>query len=123
VEKFRKLEPHNKQMKMYDAGELMKNSEIAIEAPRNMKGKKYYPHLDMDSNQFPDIAKLKVGQKYMLMFEVKPIRHSINEKEGDKNPKSSMCFEVVRVGMADEQNESLEKKVDKMVEKMYPEKK
>jgi len=57
------------------------------------------------------------------MFEVKPIRHSIDEKEGDKNLKSSMCFEVVRVGMADEQNESSEKKVDKMVEKMYPEKK
>ena len=101
----------------------MKNSEMAIESPGSMKDKKYYPHLDMDSNQFPDIAKLKVGQKCMLMIEVKPTRYSINEKEGDKNPKSSMCFEVMRVGMADEQNESSEKKVDKMVEKMYPEKK
>jgi hypothetical protein len=110
-------------MKMYDAGESFGKTEMAIESPGNSKDKKYYPHLDMDSNQFPDISKLKVGQKCMLMIEVKPTRYSINEKEGDKNPKSSMCFEVLRVGMADEQNESSEKKVDKMMEKMYPEKK
>lgn len=111
-------------MKMYDAAENIGEGleEKLMESTKGEK-RKYYPHLDMDSNQFPDISKLKVGQKCMLMIEVKPTRYSINEKEGDKNPKSSMCFEVLRVGMADEQNESSEKKVDKMMEKMYPEKK
>ena len=108
---------------MYDAGELMKDSEMAVESSPSSDDRKYYPHLDMSSNQFPDISKLKVGQKCMLMIEVKPKRYSVNENDGDKNPKASMCFEVMRVGMADEQNESSEKKVDKMVEKMYPEKK
>ncbi len=108
---------------MYDASEKMSESmDMPMESVKG-KDRKYYPHLDMDSNQFPEISNLKVGQKAMLIIEVKPTRYSINEKEGDKSPKSSMCFEVIRVGMADDQNESSEKKVDKMMEKMYPEKK
>lgn len=86
-----------------------------------MKGeRKYYPHFDFDSKQFPDVEKMKVGKKYMVTMEVKPIRYSINEREGSKS-KSSMCFEVLRVGMSDDQDSGMEKdeKLDKMVDKMY----
>lgn len=106
---------------MYDAGEKMSES---LEMPVSKEGKdrKYYPHVDFDSKQFPEIKSMKVGKKYMLMIEVKPTRFSINEREGSEE-KSSMCMEVLRVGMGD-QEAGMEKgeKMDKMVEKMYPKK-
>lgn len=105
-------------MKMYDASEKMSES---LEMPmKEGKDRKYYPHVDFESKQFPDIEKMKVGKKYMLMIEVKPTRYSINEREGSES-KSSMCMEVIRVGMADDQDAGREgnEKVDKMVEKMY----
>jgi len=57
----------------------------------------------------------------MLMVEVKPVRVSTSESEGQKE-KTSMCMEIRRIGMADDQEAGMEKdeKVDKMVEKMYP---
>lgn len=109
----------NKTMKMYDAGEKM---DSMIDSPVSDKKKVYYPHLDFDSNQFPEIDNVKVGDTCMLEIEVKSVRYSKNES-GGKEAKSSMCFEVIKVGMSDDQNEPSEKKVDKMVEKMYPTKK
>jgi hypothetical protein len=111
-------------MKMYDAGEMMSKSFDGPVTAKEGKDRKYYPHLDMDSNQFPEISKMKVGEKCMLMIEVKPTRYSINEREGQE-AKSSMCFEVMRVGMAEDQEAGMEKeeKMDKMVDKMYPKKK
>ena len=107
--------------KMYDAGEKMGSMMDEMPSTGKGKDKKYYPHLDFDSNQFPEISNMKVGTEAMLVIKVKPTRFSINEKEGNE-PKSSMCFEVLEVGMSDDQNEPSEKKVDKMVEKMYPKK-
>lgn len=114
---------------MYDASESESERyggemEIATPSKGKKETRKYYPHLDLNSNQFPEIGNMKVGSKVMLMVEVKPTRFSINEKEG-KEPKSEMCFEITRVGMAEDQDagEEGEKKVDKMVEKMYPSKK
>lgn len=99
----------------------MSDGPVAVEKG---KERKYYPHLDMDSNQFPEISKLKVGKKVMLTIEVKPTRFSVNEKEG-KEPKSSMCFEVLRVGMAKDQSAGMSggEKVENIVNKMYSEEK
>jgi hypothetical protein len=116
-------------MKMYDASESESErygEEMPMESVKGSSKKetrKYYPHLDLNSNQFPEIGNMKVGSKVMLMVEVKPTRFSINEKEG-KEPKSEMCFEITRVGMAEDQDAGKEgsEKVDKMVEKMYPKK-
>lgn len=104
---------------MYDAGEKM---DSMIDSPVSDKKKVYYPHLDFDSNQFPEIDNIKVGDTCMLTIEVKSCRYSKNESEG-KEAKSSMCFEVMKVGMSDDQNESADSKTSKMVEKMYPSKK
>ena len=114
---------------MYDASESESERyggemEIAMPSKDGKKEtRKYYPHLDLNSNQFPEIGNMKVGSKVMLMIEVKPTRFSINEKEG-KEPKSEMCFEMTKVGMCDDQEEGMDKeeKMDKMVEKMYPKK-
>lgn len=103
---------------MYDAGEKMSDS---MDMPMESKNKVYYPHLDFDSNQFPDIAKMDVGKKYVLEIEVNVTRKSQNESEG-KEAKSSLCCEVRKVGMSDDQNESGDEKTTKMVEKMYPKK-
>lgn len=105
---------------MYDAGESYKDSEMEMAEPGS-KNKKYYPHIDLNSENFPEIEDMKVGRKYILTIEVKPTRFSINESEGSKK-KASMCFEVSKVGMADDQDAGKEggEKVDKMVEKMYP---
>ena len=108
--------------KMYDASEKMSES---LDMPmKEGKDRKYYPHVDFDSKQFPEIEKMKVGKKVMLMIEVKPTQYSINEREGSE-AKSSMCMEVLRVGMSDDQEAGMEKdeKMDKMVDKMYPKKK
>lgn len=106
---------------MFDAGRKMGKEEM-IGVPS--KSDKYYPHLDLDSEAFPMIKEMKVGKKCMLTIEVKPTSFSVNEREGDKE-RSSMCMEILRVGMSDDQEEGMEKdeKMDKMVEKMYPEKK
>jgi hypothetical protein len=72
--------------------------------------------------QFPEISKMDVGKTYMIEVEVKVTRKSENETDG-KEPKSSLCCEVRKVGMSDDQNEPAEKKVDNMVAKMYPDKK
>ena len=114
----------NNKMKMYDASEKMSESfEGPVDVEKG-KDKKYYPHVDFDSKQFPEIEKMKVGKKCMLMIEVKPTRYSINEREGNES-KSSMCMEVLRVGMAEDQEAGMEKeeKMEKMVDKMYPNKK
>ena len=116
-------------MKMYDASESESErygEDMPMELVKGSSKKetrKYYPHLDLNSNQFPEIGNMKVGSKVMLMVEVKPTCFSINEKEG-KEPKSEMCFEITRVGMAEDQDAGKEgeEKVDKMVEKMYPKK-
>lgn len=108
--------------KMYDAGEKMGEG---IESPmKESKDRKYYPHLDFDSKQFPEISKMDVGKKYMLSIEVKVTRKSQNEADG-KEPKASLCCEVMRVGMDDDQESGMDKeeKMDKMVDKMYPSKK
>lgn len=113
---------------MYDAGETRsemygEDMEMPLSSGKAKKdSKKYYPHLDIDSNQFPEISNLKVGETKMLMIQVKPTRYSVNEKEGNE-PKSNMCFDILQIGIADEQNESADKKTDKLVEKMYPSKK
>ena len=109
--------------KMYDAGEIYNDSEMKMLEPGS-KNKKYYPHIDLNSKNLPEIKDMKVGKKYIMTIEVKPIRFSINESEGSEK-KASMCFEVSKVGLADDQDSSMEKdeKMDKMVEKMYPEKK
>lgn len=117
-------------MKMYDASES-ESERYGMDMPmESVKGsgkketRKYYPHLDLNSNQFPGIADMKVGSKCLMTIEVKPTRFSINEKEG-KEPKSEMCFEILRVGMADDQDAGKEsgEKVEGMMKKMYPEKK
>lgn len=105
---------------MYDAGRKMGKAETAISPS---KSDKYYPHLDLDSKQFPMLKDMKVGKKCVLMIEVKPTSFSVNEREGQEE-NSSMCMEVLRVGMAEDQDAVMEKdeKMEKMVEKMYPSK-
>ena len=114
--------------KMYDAGET-RDQMYGEDMPMMESGgkskkdtKKYYPDLDLDSNQFPEIPNLKVGETVMLCIQVKPTRYSINEKEGNE-PKSNMCFDILQIGVDDDQNEPADKKVDNMVSKMYPDKK
>jgi hypothetical protein len=105
---------------MYDAGEKMSDS-MDMEMPSESKNKVYYPHLDFDLKQFPEISKMDVGKTYMLEMEVKVTRKSESETE-TTSPKASLCCEVRKVGMADDQNEPADKKVDNLVEKMYPKK-
>lgn len=102
---------------MYDAGRKM-NEEMATKSP--LKKEMYYPHLDLDSKQLPEIKSWKVGQKYMLLVEVKATRKAMNEREG-KEAKEDMCFEIHKIGVK-EKEMSGEEKTDKMVEKMYPKK-
>lgn len=107
---------------MYDASESeseMYGEEVAMPSKGGKSTKKYYPHLDFDSKQFPEISNMKVGKECMLLVKVKPTRFSINEKEGTE-AKSEMCFDVLEVGMSDDQNESSDEKTNKMVDKMYP---
>jgi len=115
-------------MTMYDVSETESEKyreEILIAPFKDGKKepRKYYPYLDLNSNQFPEIENIKVGSKVMLMIEVKPTRFSINEKEEGKKPKSEMHFEILRVGMGDiEKGMDKEEKMNKMLEKMYPKK-
>lgn len=113
-------------MKMFDASESESerygmDMPIGEENSSKKETRKYYPHLELNSNQFPSISEMKVGNKVLLTIEVKPTRFSINEKEG-KEPKSEMCFDILRVGMSEDQDAGKEsgEKVDNMVKKMYP---
>ena len=119
-------------MKMYEAGltrkEMYGEMDMPVEATGSSKKaeeKKIYPHLELNSKQFPEIENMKVGKKFLITIEVKPTRFSINDGDPKGEAKASMCFEISRIGMADDQEEGMEKdeKMDKMVEKMYPEKK
>jgi len=104
-------------MKMYDAGEKMSES---MDAPMDSsKNEKYYPHLDLDNKQLPEISKWQVGKKYTLVVEVKATRKSMREKEGSE-AKESMCFEVQRIGVKPG-NISGDQKVNKIVDNMYKE--
>jgi hypothetical protein len=108
--------------KLYDAAEKMSDMEVDIPSTgKKGEPRKYYPHLDINSEAFPMIKDMKVGEKCMLMVEVKPVRVSTSESEGKKD-NTSMCMEIRRIGMADDQEAGKEssEKVDKMVEKMYP---
>jgi len=109
---------------MYDAAEKMSEMEVMPSTGKKGEPRKYYPHLDINSEAFPMIKDMKVGEKCMLMIEVKPVRVSTSESEG-KEEKTSMCMEIRKIGMADDQESGMEKdeKMDKMVSKMYPEKK
>ena len=102
---------------MYEAGRKM-NEEMSIESPS--KKDMFYPHLDLDSKQLPEIKDWKVGQKYRLIIEVKATRKAMNEREG-KEAKEDMCFEIHKIGVGEKEMSS-EEKTDKMVEKMYPKK-
>ena len=98
--------------------------EMAIGSKKG-EDKKIYPHIDLNSKQFPELENMKVGKSCMIMLEVKPIRYSINDGDPKGEAKASMCMEIHKIGMADDQEAGMEKeeKMDKMVEKMYPEKK
>jgi len=104
-------------MKMYEVGKKM-GEEMAIEKPS--KNEMYYPHLDLNSEQLPEIKDWKVGQKYTLVVEVKATRKSMNEREGNE-AKEDMCFEIHKIGVK-ENEKSNDEKTDEMVEKMYPKK-
>jgi hypothetical protein len=117
VEKLLLLKNHNNNMKMYEVGQK-RGEEMELEAPS--KNEMYYPHLDLNSKQLPEIKSWKVGQKYMLVLEVKATRKAMNEKEG-KEAKDDMCFEIHKVGVK-EKEMSNDEKTDSMVEKMYPKK-
>jgi len=98
--------------------------EMAISG-KKMEDKKIYPHIDLNSKQFPELEDMKVGKSYLITLEVKPIRFSINDGEPKGEAKASMCMEIHKVGMAEDQDAGMEgdEKTDKMVEKMYPSKK
>jgi hypothetical protein len=104
-------------MKMYEAGQTRKQmyGEDCIPESSSKKDKKIYPNLDLNSNQLPEIKDMKVGEKCMLIIEVKPTRYSINDKDPKEEAESQMCFEVLRVGRKEKKGD----KLDKMVEKMY----
>lgn len=115
---------------MYEAG-LTRNEMYDEDMPmmeekssKKEEEKKIYPHLDLNSKQFPEIENMKVGKKTIIMIEVKPIRFSINDEEPKGEVQASMCFEITRIGMAEDQEAGMEKgeKMEKMVEKMYPKK-
>lgn len=117
-------------MKMYEAG-LTRKEMYGDDMPEMVEGsskkgqeKKIYPHLDLNSKQFPEIENMKVGKKFMITIEVKPTRFSINDGEPKGEAQASMCFEITKIGMAEDQESGMEKdeKMDKMVEKMYPKK-
>ena len=101
---------------MYKTGKKIRKDELS-------DGDMYYPHLDFDSDQFPEIKNMKVGKKYKMVIEVKPTRMSISEREDEKGneKRQSMCMEVLSAGMK-EKKLSGEEKTDKMIEKMYPKK-
>ena len=85
-----------KNVKMFDAGEKMSEMDCCEEKPS--KNKKYYPYLSFESDQFPEIKKMKIGKKYTLVIEVNPTRYSTNEREG-KETESSISLEVLKVGL------------------------
>lgn len=112
---------------MYEAG-LTRKEMYGADMPEMVEGsskkgdeKKIYPRLDLNSKQFPEIENMKVGKKSIITLEVKPTRFSINDGDPKAEAQSSMCFEVIRVGMGD-QEAGMEKdeKMDKMIDKMYP---
>lgn len=109
---------------MYDAAEKMSDMEVNMPSSgKKGESRKYYPHLDINSEAFPMIKDMKVGEKCLLMVEVKPVRVSTSESES-KGEMTSMCMEIRRIGMADDQEASMEKdeKIEKMVGKMYKKK-
>jgi 2,3-bisphosphoglycerate-independent phosphoglycerate mutase len=109
-------------MKMNDAGQTRKQmygDDYPVESSsKKGKEKKIYPHLDLNSNQLPEIKDMKVGEKCMLVIEVKPTRYSINDQDPKEEAESQMCFEVLRVGKKEKKGN----KVDEMMDKMYSEK-
>lgn len=104
---------------MKDVGESRANTDIPVSYKE--KGK-YYPHIDLDSKAFSEIDDMKVGGKYVLTIEVKPIRMSQSEDSDGK--RTSMCFEVRKIGLNGDSDEDMEgdEKVNKMVDKMYAKK-
>lgn len=69
----------------------------------------WYPHLDLSSDEIPEIKKWEVGKTYKLVLEVKQ-----TSKREDKDKKISSCFEVRKVGVEDKAYKDLENKIKSM---------
>lgn len=75
----------------------------------DMPSEGYYPHLDLSSDEIPQIKDWEVGKSYKIVLEVKQ-----TSKREDKDKKISACFEVRKVGVEDEAKKELINKVKGM---------
>ena len=89
----------------------MRMRTIKPEKMSNMmpEGDEYYPHLDLSSDEIPEVKSWKVGKTYKIMLEVKQV--SMRE---DKDKKISACFEVRKVGVEDKEYDEIKDKIKSM---------
>ncbi len=105
-------------MKLHDAGVRHGDMYDRPAEVEEVKNRIAYPEMRINDKQFPEIDKLSVGKKTMLLVEVKPRSFSVGEM-GRKL--KNMDLEILRIGIAKNQKEEIEseEKTNKIIEKMY----
>lgn len=106
---------------MYNMVPKKKEGSNKVESCFDEDGSYEYPvEFSVKDAKFPPMKEMKIGQEYMLMVCVKPIRMSVNKKE-----QMDMTLQIVEMGMSKESKEDLKKdeELDGMVAEMYPKKK
>ena len=68
--------------------------------------KEWYPHLDLSSDEIPEIKKWEVGKNYKIVLEVRQV-----SKREDKDKKISACLEVRKVGVNNPEYKDLENRI------------
>ena len=89
-------------MKTYNLGSKSVDNEPLS------KDMAYYPSFHLDSKKFPPMKKWEVGKKYKVTIELQMTRKSENEKK-----RIDGGFDVLKIITKD--------KVDKIMDKIYPE--